>query len=702
MTETSTPLNEHDYPELFDEWNFDKNNGKFLNDFTKGSKHKAWWICEKGHEWEAMISSRVKGKKCVYCTNKELLIGFNDFATVHPELLHEWDYEKNAINPQYIRFNSDEEVYWNCDKGHFWKNKISYRSKGYGKCIQCVSLYENFPELIEEWDYEKNVIDPKKVRYGSVEKVWWIGKECGHSWITTIRGRTRDRHGCPYCSGQKILQGFNDLATTHPDIAQQWSPKNDKKATEVSKGTKSKEKFIWTDECGHEWRMSIQHRTLLKDLSCPVCKSIIHTHPELTEQLHKTKNKDIDLKFISVGNSEKIWWKHPECGHEWEQSVWSRSVNSSQCQVCINKQILVGYNDFPTLSPELFKEWNFEKNTIDPYSLTIGSNRKVWWKCEKKHEWKAIVSDRSRGSKCPECSIAEHISQPEKELTEFIEECGVKVVSNSRKILKSGRELDLYIPEKNIAIEFNGLYWHSEEMIGDKNYHYNKWKECQQLGIQLITVWEDDWKFKKEIIKKSLTHKLNKSDQKVYARKTFYTETTMSEAKEFANNNHIQGFVHGSKYLSLKDKENNKTVALMIVKEYSNGKLYLERYCTSQNVVGGFTKLLKIVEQEFSGIEKIITFADHTISDGGLYENNGFEKESELKPDYSYLVNNKRKHKFNYRLKRFKNDPELIWEDGLTERQLAKLNNLKRIYDAGKTKFVKILNKTDNKTKERE
>jgi len=103
-------------------------------------------------------------------------------------------------------------------------------------------------------------------------------------------------------------------------------------------------------------------------------------------------------------------------------------------------------------------------------------------------------------------------------------------------------------------------------------------------------------------------------------------------------------------------------------------------------VMGGFTKLLAYAVKTYSP-ESFITFADHCISNGGLYEKNGFVADKELAPDYMYVAGGERKHKFGYRLKRFESDPELLWEQGLTERELAVLNELPRIWDAGKTRY---------------
>lgn len=114
------------------------------------------------------------------------------------------------------------------------------------------------------------------------------------------------------------------------------------------------------------------------------------------------------------------------------------------------------------------------------------------------------------------------------------------------------------------------------------------------------------------------------------------------------------------------------------------------RYATNGLVQGGFTKLLKYAASKFTP-SSFVTFADHCISDGGLYANNGFIVDTQIEPDYMYVVNGERKHKFGYRIQKFRSDPNLLFQEGLTERELATLNGLDRIWDAGKTKYRYIL-----------
>lgn len=255
------------------------------------------------------------------------------------------------------------------------------------------------------------------------------------------------------------------------------------------------------------------------------------------------------------------------------------------------------------------------------------------------------------------------------------------VIKNSKSDV-DGYELDIYIPSKKLAIEFNGLKWHSER-YKDTNYHYDKWKACNDVGIQLIQIWEDDFNRDSIKILKFVKYKLGFNTERVFARKCKIISIPNKKANEFHNTNHIQG--ECSITFSYGLVENGLIVSVCSFKSIK-GDLDLVRYSTSINVVGGFTKLLKhvIKNHEFN---KIITFADLCISNGNLYDLSGFKVDKVLKPDYKYIVDGIRKHKFGYRKLRFKNSKTLKYDSNMTERELAKLNNLLRIYDAGKIRY---------------
>ena len=555
-------------------------------------------------------------------------------------------------------------------------------------------LVDTHPELARQWDKDKNVIDLKDARTKDKKKRWWIG-DCGHNWDTATYSRTRDNSGCPYCSGQRVLAGFNDLATLYPGLADEWDDDNPITATEVSAG--SHKKFSWVGkECGHVWIASPDNR-VRGGTGCPYCagKKILPgfndlktLHPGIAEQWDYDKNT-VSPDEVSPGSHKKFWWVcSSQEHHSWEATPKNRTLRNSGCPYCSNHKTDTGTNDITVLFPHLMEEWDFDSNVgVNPETLSKSSHYNAHWVCEDGHKWTAHVSDRTIGKGCRIC--ANKVSKGETELADYVKSIlpGIPVLIGNRKII-SPYELDIYIPSLNVAIEFNGVYWHSEKMGKDKNYHHEKWLRCRESGVQLITVWEDDWRERQEIVKSMISHKLGVSSQeRVYARKTTVVEVPFEQAKEFLDNNHIQGKVSGSVYLGL--EYDNDIVAVSVWRKNKN-TLYLDRYATSAPVIGGMGKLLKEGKRwgEEHQCEEIVTFANHEVSDGGLYEKLGFTKDRELVPDYSYVVGTQRIHKFNYRLKRFRDDPGLTYQDGLTENELASLNGLWKVWDSGKTRYV--------------
>lgn len=609
-----------------------------ITKISRGSKRKVWWLGECGHSWEANVNNRtVSGNGCPFCNGK-LLAGFNDIATTHPELSKQWHPTKNEG------------------------------------------------------------LSPRDFTKGSHHKAWWLG-DCGHEWDSDLSSRASSGKGCPYCAGQKVLAGFNDLESNFPVIAAEWHPSKNGDITPNAIAGKSNKSAWWLGSCGHEWKATIDKRTIM-GRGCPVCSGnkvlvghndLATTHPALALQWDVDLNGLLTPSNISAGSKKKPWWKC-NLGHSWQSAVQGRIRDSLGCPICSGRKTLSGFNDFASAYPELAKEFHVEKNgNISADSLTCGSNRKVWWKCaiQENHEWQTTVGSRiNGGSGCPLCSNL--VSKSEQEIADFLSEAGFTIVQSDRKVLQ-GMELDIFIPSEKFAIEYNGLYWHSELRKKSSSYHYDKWAKAKSAGVQLVQIWEDEWLLNKELIKKMLLHKLGRNtvSRKIYGRKTEIVQLTKKTAAPFLNKNHIQGFQSGSYYYGLQDSENGISAILILTKE-KDDTLNIVRYATSDTVVGGFTKLLRHAERTLSP-KRFITFSDHCISNGGLYENNGFIVDKELPPDYKYIVELSRKHKFGFRLKRFMNDPDLRWEAGLTEKELAQLNGISRIWDAGKTKWIKEL-----------
>ena len=198
-------------PEIAEEWDYTKNGKLKPESFTANSNKTVWWRCSKGHEWQARINNRNRGKGCPYCSGRYAMEGISDLQTVNPVLAKEWNYEKNEeLMPADVMPNSHKNVWWKCTKGHEWQATVAHRSRGRG-CPYCAGRHvikgENDlqtvnPDLAKEWNYEKNDgLTPADVMPSSHNKVWW---KCSnnHEWQARIADRNRGR-GCRFCRKKK-------------------------------------------------------------------------------------------------------------------------------------------------------------------------------------------------------------------------------------------------------------------------------------------------------------------------------------------------------------------------------------------------------------------------------------------------------------------------------------------------------------------
>lgn len=218
------------HPILAKEWDYEKNVGFKPEDFSKGSTKKVWWKCSNNHSWSAVIYSRVNGTGCPFCSNNKVLPGYNDLESTCPELIKEWDYNKNGkLLPQNVAPLSGRKVWWICEKKHSWQAAIGSRSSGRG-CPYCTNRqilvgYNDLEtvreDIAREWHPKKNgEIKPNEVLAGSHKSFWWMCEK-GHEWKAQISNRINGT-GCPFCINKAILTGFNDLGTKYPTLIKEW------------------------------------------------------------------------------------------------------------------------------------------------------------------------------------------------------------------------------------------------------------------------------------------------------------------------------------------------------------------------------------------------------------------------------------------------------------------------------------------------
>ena len=209
--------------ELLRQWNSERNGALTPETVSYGSKKKVWWRCEKGHEWQAEVKTRVNGCGCPVCANRKLAEGENDLATLRPELAAQWHPTRNgSLTPGDLTAGTRRKVWWRCDKGHEWQASVLSRTSLGNGCPVCAGkqiipgendLASQFPQLAAQWHPDKNgALRPENVSPNSNRKVWWLCP-LGHAWKATVTSRSREGAGCPFCAGRKVWPGFNDLET---------------------------------------------------------------------------------------------------------------------------------------------------------------------------------------------------------------------------------------------------------------------------------------------------------------------------------------------------------------------------------------------------------------------------------------------------------------------------------------------------------
>jgi len=353
--------------------------------------------------------------------------------------------------------------------------------------------------------------------------------------------------------------------------------------------------------------------------------------------------------------------------------------------------------------PKCEKEKSFEKkienakkihNNKYDYSLvdiSIYPNAKII--CPKHGIFEQKMYYHSLGSQCPKC--ANTTSKLENEIFDFIKEnYNDEIISKDRQQIKL--ELDIYIPKLKLAFEYNGLYWHSEEQTLDKNYHLNKTELCEEKGIHLIHIYEDDWVHKQEIVKSRILNLLGKTERKIYARKCIIKELDSKIAKQFLNENHLQGSINSRIKLGLYYKDELVSVMTFgslrksLGTKSKEGSYELLRFCNklNTNVIGGAGKLYKYFLRVYSP-KYITSYADRSWTPSNkdnLYLNLGMKFIG--KTDINYYYVNLKEQKKEYR---FKYRKDILVKQGYnpnkTEHEIMLERKIYRIYNSGNLKY---------------
>ena len=337
---------------LLREWDAERNDGKTPDTVTYGSHYKARWRCDRGHRWEAAVYARTAGSGCPICAGKHIQSGGNDLATRFPDLAAEWHPTKNAMLPP-----------------------------------------------------------PSKLSPGSHRPAWWRCEK-GHEWVAVIKSRT-EGCGCPICANREVLAGYNDLATTHPQLASEWDTEKNGGLTPSGVLPGSSRRVWWRCAQGHSWRATVNSRAN-DACGCPMCagkrtvsgeNDLASGFPLIAEEWDAEKNGALTPADVTAQSNRRVWWR---CwlGHSYAAAVSDRVKRGSGCPYCAGHRVLPGFNDLATKNPLLAAEWESELNgALTPETVTTGSRKKVWWQCRFGHVWRAAVFSRARdGCGCPVCA----------------------------------------------------------------------------------------------------------------------------------------------------------------------------------------------------------------------------------------------------------------------------------------------------------
>jgi hypothetical protein len=644
-------------------------------DYTD-SKTKVKIICPDHGEFEQLPSHHIKGQTCPKCAvNSRALKHKYDTKTfiekakeVHGD---KYDYSKVDYT------SSKVKVKIICpEHGEFQQSleKHIHRGQGCPKCVKNFKLDTN--------SFITKSIKKHGDKY-SYDNVDYVNNTTNviitcpeHGDFTQLPSVHLSGGGCPKCVGknktlEEVIQTFKSIQGDKYDYS---------KVTYVNNWTP----IIIT--CREHGDFEQSYTTHIKGHGCPRCVGRLKTNADVIPEFKKVHGDKYDYSLVEYTKSaDKVTILCPIHG-KFEQCPTSHMIGSG-CPSCkFDKISALKTKDISTFIEES-KNMHGDKYDYSDVDY-INCKKHVNIICPEHGSFLQIPDSHIRGNGCPKCGQKYNYSQIE--LTEYIKSLGFDVTENDKNVI-SPLELDLYIPSKNIAIEFDGIYWHSELYKPD-DYHINKTNQCEAKGIRLIHIFEDEWKHKKDIVKSRLKNILGVTDNKIYARNCEIRLMTNDERNIFLENNHLQGSVKSSINICLTYK--GEIVSSMHFNKPrlgvgSSGEHYeLSRFCNKMDtsVIGGASKLLKFFYKTYGQI-KLISYADKRWSEGSIYDTLGFTQTRVNKPNYWYVINNKRVHRFNFR-------KSMLRKEGFdttnsTEREIMLSRGIYRIYDCGTITYEK-------------
>lgn len=533
----------------------------------------------------------------------------------------------------------------------------------------------------DKYDYSKVFyIDNRK------NKVCIICPEHGEFWQTPYN-HLLGYEGCKECA---LIKQHNKLIKTTTEFIRdaELIHKNKYNYNKVVYKGKDIKVCIICPEHGEFWQTPHSH---LNGRGCPKCggtsKLTTEEFIKKARQVHGDKYNYSKVNYIKT--DIKVIITCPIHG-DFEQKP-QHHLTGSGCPLCGVKKRT---NKITNTLDDFIKYCTQVHGGKYDYSkvLCINNRHKVCIVCPEHGEFWQTPHDHLQGHGCPKCG--QLLSNGEKKIVNFLKECEVNnIIEREHNLLNGKQELDIWLPDYNLAIEYNGLRWHSELFTKDKKYHLNKTNECKKKNIRLIHIFEDELLEHEDIVLSKIKHLIKKDNDLpvIGGRKCIIKEIAYKDAKSFLNSNHIQGISKSTIYLGAFYE--NVLMAVMSFKDMKNYNWELTRFATNKKYrcPGIANKLLTFFKKNVK-YNKIKSFLDLRwgIDGENLYTKLGFLKIKVLQPDYYYVKNNKRFHKFGFRKEKLiKKYPDILTSD-MTETEMTKELGYYKIWNCGLIKYELI------------
>lgn len=411
------------FPELVNEWDFEKNQSIRPENCSPRSKNKVWWICEKRHSWQATISNRTRKWKstCPFCRNRKLGAD-NSLAKIRPDIAKEWHPDKNApLTPNDVVAGGTKIYWWVCKHGHDWQASIGRRVFAGSGCSKCsiqtsrieIAVYAEMIALFESVTWRDKIAGCECDIY---LKESGIGIEIDGVYWHSRKPELELRKSKVFESAGLLLFRLREKglhALSERDVTFKFSDKEFEVVSRLVRSLLSHAKL--TDTQRKKLQSYIEggglinekvYRQLVANLPAPpLDQSLAVKHPEVAKEWAYDLNAPLSPEHFRSQANKNVWWRCDKA-HTWKTSINNRVGQGTGCPACPRKStpVVTAENNLAFVFPDLAREWHQDKNEgLHPDRIRPKSNQKFWWRCAKGHEWQAAASSRAAGSGCPFC-----------------------------------------------------------------------------------------------------------------------------------------------------------------------------------------------------------------------------------------------------------------------------------------------------------